>query len=212
MYGSSVSWSFFAVFLATLFVATITPGPSMLLALNHGISFGWRRSLATAWGNVAATALQCLVSLVGLGFVLAKASWLFSTIRWAGAAYLVYLGCRMLLGPVDGLVDGEMQARMRPRRSLFWQAFMVTASNPKAIFFFSSLFPQFFADGRLSLGKAVAMVASTLAMTFVCMLGYAAAGARIRELFRRPRFRKGFQRGVGAALVSFGAGLALDRR
>lgn len=207
-----MTWSSFAVFLATLFVATITPGPSMLLALNHGIRFGWRRSLATAWGNVIATALQCLVSLLGLGFVLAKASWLLSTIRWVGAIYLVYLGCQMLLGSTDWLASHAANTSSRPTRSMFWQAFMVTASNPKAVFFFSSLFPQFFADEQLSFGKATAMASSTLAMTFVCMLGYAAAGARARTLFLRPRFRKGFQRGLGAALVSFGAGLAFERK
>jgi len=207
-----MSLSFFVLFLTTLFIATITPGPSMLLALNHGIRFGWRRSLATAWGNVVATALQCLVSFVGLGFVLARAAWLLSTIRWVGAAYLVYLGLRLMLGPVDLLARGEPDSLGKPKRSLFVEAFMVTASNPKAIFFFSSLFPQFFADGQLSFGKAAAMLGSTLAMTFACMLGYATLGARIQGLFRRPRFRKGLQRGLGAALVGFGAGLAMDRR
>lgn len=205
-----MSLSFFAVFLTTLLLATITPGPSMLLALNHGISFGWRRSLATAWGNVTATALQCLVSFVGLGFVLANAAWLLSTIRWVGAAYLIYLGCRLLFGPVDLLPEHESGRPGRRERSLFREAFVVTASNPKALCFFSSLFPQFFADGQLSIGKASVMFTSTLLMTFSCMLGYAIAGARIRGLFRRPRFRRGFQRGVGATLVGFGVGLAAE--
>jgi len=203
-----MSPSFLAVFLTTLFIATITPGPSMLLALNHGISFGWRRSLATAWGNVVATLLQCVVSFLGLGFILAQAAWVFSAIRWAGAAYLVYLGCRLLFGPVDALV-GEGGA---PRRGLFREAFIVTASNPKAVFFFSSLFPQFFADGQLSLGKAAVLCGSTLVTTFSCMMLYATAGQRIQGLFRRPRFRAVFQRGVGATLVGFGAGLALERK
>ncbi len=207
-----MSHSFLAVFLTTMFVATITPGPSMLLALNHGISFGWRRSLATAWGNVAATLLQCLVSFLGLGFILAQAAWVFTAIRWAGAAYLVYLGCRLLFGPVDLVtVDGATQGGA-PRRSLFREAFIVTASNPKAVFFFSSLFPQFFADGQLSLGKAAVLCGSTLATTFGCMMLYASAGERIQGLFRRARFRAVFQRGVGATLVGFGAGLALERR
>jgi len=207
-----MSFSFLAVFLATLFIATITPGPSMLLALNHGISFGWRRSLATAWGNVAATLLQCVVSFLGLGFILAQAAWVFAAIRWAGAAYLVYLGCRLLFGPVDMVAaDGVAQGGM-PRRSLFREAFIVTASNPKAVFFFSSLFPQFFADGQLTLGKAVVLCGSTLATTFGCMMLYATAGERIQGLFRRARFRTVFQRGVGATLVGFGAGLALERK
>ena len=205
-----MSPSFLAVFLTTLFIATITPGPSMLLALNHGISFGWRRSLATAWGNVAATLLQCLVSFLGLGFILAQAAWVFSAIRWAGAAYLVYLGCRLLFGPVDALL-GEGGAAL-PQRGLFREAFIVTASNPKAVFFFSSLFPQFFADGQLTAGKAAVLMGATLLTTFSCMMLYATAGQRIQGLFRRPRFRAMFQRGVGATLVGFGAGLALERK
>jgi homoserine/homoserine lactone efflux protein len=202
--------SFFAVFLTTVLIASITPGPSMLLALNHGISFGWRRSLATAWGNVCATALQCLVSFAGLGFILAQAAWVFSAIRYAGAAYLIYLGCCLLFGPAEALLGGVTS--VQPRRSLFREAFVVTASNPKAVFFFSALFPQFFADGSLSAAKAGVMLVAVLATTFGCMMLYSMAGARIQGLFRRPRFRAIFQRSVGASLVGFGAGLALERR
>jgi homoserine/homoserine lactone efflux protein len=187
---------------------------TMLLALNHGICFGWRYSLEAAWGNVAATALQCLVSFLGLGCVLEKAAWLLWTIRWAGVAYLVYLGLRLLFGPVALLAAEAKSESSKPGRSLFREAFMVTASNPKAVCFFSSLSPppQFFADGQLSLGKAAVMFWSTLTMTFSCMLLYATAGAWIQGLLRRARFRAVFQRGVGTALVGFGAGLALDRR
>jgi threonine/homoserine/homoserine lactone efflux protein len=202
--------SFFAVFLSTVLLASITPGPSMLLALNHGIAFGWRRSLATAWGNVCATALQCLVSFAGLGFILGQAAWVFSVIRYVGAAYLVYLGCRLLFGPVDAL--GGAGAAAGTRRSLFREAFVVTASNPKAVIFFSALFPQFFADGKLPLAKATMMLAAVLLTTFACMMLYATTGARIQGLFGRPRFRRLFQRGVGAVLAAFGLGLALERR
>jgi len=205
-----MSCSFFAIFLTTVLVASITPGPSMLLALNHGIAFGWRRSLSTAWGNVCATALQCLVSFAGLGFILAQAAWVFSVIRYAGAAYLVFLGCRLLFGSADTLVGDGLAAQ--PRRSLFRQAFVVTASNPKAVVFFSALFPQFLSDGSLSLAKATVMLVVVLVTTFACMMLYATAGARIQRLFRRPRFRTIFQRGVGATLAFFGLGLALDRR
>jgi homoserine/homoserine lactone efflux protein len=205
-----MSYSFFAVFLVTVLVASITPGPSMLLALNHGVAFGWRRSLSTAWGNVCATALQCLVSFAGLGFILAQAAWVFAAIRYAGAAYLVYLGGRLLFGATDALVSDGVA--LESRRNLFRQAFVVTASNPKAVVFFSALFPQFFSDGSLSLAKATVMLVSVLVTTFACMMLYATAGAHIQGLLRRPRFRTLFQRSVGATLAFFGIGLALDRR
>ncbi len=205
-----MTFSFLVAFLATVLVASITPGPSMLLALNHGICFGSRRSLATAWGNVCATALQCLVSFAGLGFVLARAAWVFSVIRYAGAAYLVYFGCRLLFGRAEALVNDGLAAHAR--RNLFRDAFVVTASNPKAIIFFSALFPQFFADGSLSMAKAAVMLVAVLATTFGCMMLYATAGARIQRLLRRRGFRTLFQRCVGATLATFGIGLALERR
>jgi threonine/homoserine/homoserine lactone efflux protein len=149
------------------------------------------------------------VSFAGLGFILARAAWVFSVMRYAGAAYLVYLGCRLLFGPAQGLVGGGLA--VQPPRSLFREAFVVTASNPKAVIFFSALFPQFFADGSLSIVKAAVMLVVVLATTFGCMMLYATAGARIQGLFRRPRFRILFQRGVGATLAGFGAGLALER-
>jgi threonine/homoserine/homoserine lactone efflux protein len=205
-----MSASFFAVFLTTVLVASIIPGPSMLLALSHGMTFGRRRSLATAFGNVCATVLQCLVSFAGLGFVLSQAAWVFAAIRYLGAAYLVYLGCKLLFGPTDGLVGRDHTAR--PMRSLFWQAFIVTAGNPKAVFFFSALFPHFLSRGGLSLTKASVMLGSVSGITFTCMMLYASAGANIQGLFQRPRFRGIFQRSVGGTLIGFGAGLALDRR
>lgn len=205
-----MSCSFFVIFLTTVLMASITPGPSMLLALNHGVAFGWRRSLSTAWGNVCATALQCLVSFAGLGFILAHAAWVFSAIRYAGAVYLMYLGGRLLFGASHALVgDGVATA---PRRSLFRQGFVVTASNPKAVVFFSALFPQFFSDGNLSVAKATVMLVVVLVTTFACMMLYATTGARIQGLLRRPRFRALFQRSVGATLAFFGLGLALERR
>jgi homoserine/homoserine lactone efflux protein len=138
----------------------------------------------------------------------------FSAIRWAGAAsYLVYLGCRLLFGPVDLVAaDGATTGR-RARRSLFPRGVHRDGEQPEGgCSFFSSLFPQFFADGQLSLGKAVVLCGSTLVTTFGCMMLYATAGERIQGLFRRARFRTVFQRGVGATLVGFGAGLALERK
>ncbi len=144
------------------------------------------------------------------GFILTQAAWAFGLLRWAGAAYLVYLGCRMLFGAVGEL--GNTDGAPAPRSGLFREAFVVTVSNPKAVFFFSALFPQFFANGQLTLGRAAALSVVTLLTTFACMMIYAAAGQRVQWAFRRARFRTLFQRGVGATLVGFGAGLAFDRK
>ncbi len=199
--------AFLAVFLGTVLVASITPGPSMLLALDHGIRHGPRRALATALGNVAATALQCGVSLAGLGVLLTRSAWFFGALRYAGAAYLVWCGIRMILAG-----SGELgPAPARPRRGLFLQAFLVTLGNPKAVLFFTALFPQFIGDG-LTAARAALMLGSVLAITFVCMMAYSTVGGRVRTLLARARARRAMNTAFGISFVGLGAGLALDRR
>src|SRR5512142_2277421 len=152
--------AFAPAFLATVLVASITPGPSMLLALDHGVRHGPRRAVSTALGNVAATALQCVVSLAGLGVVLARSAWFFTTLRHVGAAYLVYCGLKMILAGVGDLEAAPGAPRAGRPLGLFTQAFLVTLGNPKAIFFFSALFPQFIDERALTASRASFMLTS----------------------------------------------------
>lgn len=198
---------FAAVFLFTVTIATITPGPSMLLALNHGIRFGARRALATALGNVCGTAIQCLVSFAGLGLILAKLGWALAAIRYVGAAYLVYVGVMTLLA--DPLAVTTQ--RTTGRHGLFLEALLVTLANPKAIFFFSALFPQFIGE-TLTIGRAAWMLGSVLVITFGSMMLYATAGQRLQLATASLRVRRWFTRTVGATFVGLGLGLAFDRK
>ncbi len=204
--------SFAIVFVVTVFVASITPGPSMLLALDHGVRHGPRRALATALGNVAATALQCGVSLAGLGVVLARSAWFFTTLRSAGAAYLVYCGLKMIFAGAGALDASGPTPRSGRATGLFGQAFLVTLGNPKAIFFFSALFPQFIDERSLTVGRAMGMLAAVLAITFACMMTYAILGGRVRALRARRRARRAMHGAFGLSFVGLGAGIALDRR
>ncbi len=204
--------AFAPVFLATVLVASITPGPSMLLALDHGVRHGPRRALATALGNVAATALQCGVSLVGWGVVLARSAWFFTTLRHVGAAYLVYCGLKMILSGAGELETPAAAPGAGRRLGLFVQAFLVTLGNPKAIFFFSALFPQFIDEPTLTASRASFMLTSVLAITFVSMMAYAILGGRVRALLARRRARRALRAAFGLSFIGLGAGIALDRR
>ncbi len=87
-----MSLEFWLLYAVTVFLASISPGPSMLLALTHGMKYGTRRTIATAAGNVIASLLQAAVSIAGLGAILTLSEGVFSVIRWLGAGYLIYLG------------------------------------------------------------------------------------------------------------------------
>ncbi|MBG3876369.1 LysE family translocator [Desulfovibrio oxamicus] len=240
----SISWNFLIVYTLTVLVATITPGPSMLLALTHGVRYGVRRALASALGNTVASVLQALVAVVGLGVVLAASEDLFRVVRYAGAAYLVYVGVCMLRAPAVPLnvaapavtdtigttgtdggaghageggrgVSGALGASETPggpgARKLFAQAFFVAAGNPKAIVFFTALFPQFLAPGD-TLVRSALLVADLAVIAFLGMMLYAVAGARIAALLATTRAARWYNRTVGVAFIGSGAGLALSDR
>lgn len=229
----SISWNFLIVYTLTVLVATITPGPSMLLALTHGVRYGVRRALASALGNTVASVLQALVAVAGLGVVLAASEDLFRVVRYAGAAYLVYVGVCMLRAPAvplneaatagaagtEGAADkadaGDTGASETPggpgARKLFGQAFFVAAGNPKAIVFFTALFPQFLAPGD-TLARSALLVADLAVIAFLGMMLYAVAGARIAALLATTRAARWYNRTVGVAFIGSGAGLALSDR
>lgn len=230
----SISWNFLIVYTLTVLVATITPGPSMLLALTHGVRYGVRRALASALGNTVASVLQALVAVAGLGVVLAASEDLFRVVRYAGAAYLVYVGICMLRAPAvplnataaaAGGTDGEADAGAPGvpgapasdadggpgARKLFAQAFFVAAGNPKAIVFFTALFPQFLAPGD-TLARSALLVADLAVIAFLGMMLYAVAGSRIAALLATTRAARWYNRTVGVAFIGSGAGLALSDR
>ena len=139
-----MSPEFILVYSATVFVASITPGPSMLLALNHGVKYGARRTVASALGNVAATAVQASLSMAGLGAILLRSEAAFSAIKYLGAGYLILMGIRMLFSSTSGLkMEVGKSLVEKSRGGLFTEAFVVTMGNPKAVLFFTALFPQF---------------------------------------------------------------------
>ena len=106
---------FLLLYSMTVFVASIIPGPSMLLALTHGIQYGARRTIASAMGNVAVTLIQAAVSIAGLGAILVASETVFQLVKWAGAAYLVYMGVGIMRSSAMGLVAAGNEAVDRGR-------------------------------------------------------------------------------------------------
>ncbi|MBP0447022.1 LysE family translocator [Roseomonas sp. SSH11] len=187
-------------FLAASAAMLVVPGPTILLVLGQSLGGGRRSTLPLVAGVAAGDALALSLSLAGLGALLATSSLAFTLLRWAGAAYLVYLGLRLWHAPVEGA-----PAPLPPRRAGL-QAFIVTATNPKGIAFFVAFVPQFLDPARPFLPQAALLVASFVALGAANALGYALLAGRLSGLVRLPRFRRRINRIGGSMLV--GAGLA----
>ena len=208
-----MSLEFWFLYAVTVFLASISPGPSMLLALTHGMKYGARRTMATAAGNVVASLLQAAVSIAGLGAILTLSEGVFSVVRWLGAGYLIYLGIvtwrssSLMQAGEDGGAPPELTLR-----GMFLRSFFVAAGNPKAIVFFTALFPQIIGSGVRRLSEVSILLATLALIAFLCFMLYATAGQRILALFSRQGRGRNLNRIAGGAFIGAGIGLAVSRR
>ena len=195
----------YLAYLATvgIFFAT-PPGPSQLLMIANSMTHGVRPSLATAAGDLSANALQMTAAAFGLAAVLATSSQGLQIVKWAGVVYLVYVGVRTVRAAPPVL---RAPASVNGAR-LFRQGFFTSASNPKAVFFFAALFPQFI-DASVSIGPQLVILGATyIAVDGTILVLYGSASERIVG-----RFGGGFMRRLnhisGGLMIAAAALLAL---
>lgn len=131
------------LYILTVLALMSTPGPSQLLMLTNSGIHGFRRALATAAGDLTANALQMLAAGLGLAAMITASSTALTVIKWAGVAYLIWLGVRMIRRAKPDDTDKPSQQAMASLRTLWLQGFLTSAANPKAVVFFAALFPQF---------------------------------------------------------------------
>ncbi len=196
-------------FVAATAIMIALPGPSVLLTVAHGISFGWKRALATVAGETAGIAVQLLVAAAGLSSLLHLVAGVFEWLRFAGAAYLVYLGIKQWRSARTPL---EFDVASASKANLFVQGLLVTIPNPKSLIFIAAFLPQFIDAGR-PLGMQFLIIAPTfLAITFAVTSVWALVAGNARGVLRNRRAMRSVSRTAGGLMVAAGAGLALARR
>ena len=197
----------------TIFIASILPGPSMLLALTHGMNYGARRTLSSAMGNVTVTLVQASISVAGLGTILVASEAVFNVIKWAGAAYLIYIGTGLFLSPKSSLLLSEQSnpTKELSLRKMYLQAVFVTAGNPKAIVFFTAIFPQFI-DPDFYLIQSCMLLVICAFVAFACFMIYAIGGQEIVSLFSKATVGKYINRGIGGIFIGVGISLVASNK
>ena len=205
-----MSFEFFIIYSATVFVASIIPGPSMLLALTHGMKYGAKRTTASALGNLSVTLLQAAISIAGLGAILVASEELFNIIKWAGAAYLVYMGISIWRSPkmsVSEKSNSNLPSKVSLRK-MYLQAAFVTAGNPKAIVFFTAVFPQFIDPNVSYIPQCGMLMGTGGVIAFGCFMIYAIGGQNIITLFSKATVDKYLNKIIGGTFIGAGIGLA----
>ncbi len=200
------------VYLAFVVATTIMialPGPSVLLTVAHSISFGWRPALATVAGETTGIAVQLFVAAIGLTSLLHTVAEAFAWLRWAGAAYLVYLGIRQWRSASEPLAFHTSSVS---KKSLFVQGLVITIPNPKSLIFIAAFVPQFI-DAALPLGlQFSAIVPTFLVITFCVTSVWALVAGNVRGFLQRRRTFQSVLKTAGGLMIVAGLGLAMARR
>ena len=162
------------IYVLTVLALMATPGPSQLLMLANSARHGFRRGLATAFGDLTANLGQMLAAGLGLAALIAASATALGVIKWAGVAYLLWMGLRMIRQ--SGKTTSAEASQMPGPRALWLQGFLTSAANPKAVVFFAALFPQFIAADAAFWPQFAILSATYLAMdgAFLCAYGLGA--------------------------------------
>ena len=200
------------LYVAAVLVLTVTPGPSVLMCISTSVQHGPRRALVASIGSTTAIACIMLLSMLGLGTVLAASEVLFSALKWLGAGYLAYLGVTSLLSKASTLAVPNASLPKVNARAFFARGVLVGASNPKALLFFGALFPQFIDPSVPQFGQFW-----ILGVTFICfelfwLSIYALTAARARHWLRMPRRATLFNRVTGVVFLLAAGLVATTKR
>lgn len=192
-----------ALVIATAILVMI-PGPNVALIVANSIRYGIRVGSVTVLGTTVGVAIQLGLVVIGMAALIEATAEALSWIRWAGVAYLVYLGIRTWNEPADNLSD------VAATRVMFWRGCMIAALNPKTLLFNAAFLPQFIVgDGGVT-GQLLLVATVFLSILFLGDMVWALTAVSARQLL--DRYAGARNRMTGGFLVAAGVGLALSRR
>ena len=201
----------FTIFLTAALLLAIAPGPGMLYVLARSLAGGRREGVLSAFGTFLGGMVHVFAAALGLSIILARSAVAFAAVKYLGAAYLCFLGVRMILeARRDNADPGAMLSTIQPQRNPLWQGVATEVLNPKTALFFLSFIPQFVSHtgGHIflqfvTLGTISVVLNTTADLIVIAMAGPLGVRIRSSAVFRRR------QRTVtGAIMIGLGTYLA----
>jgi threonine/homoserine/homoserine lactone efflux protein len=203
-----MSLQLYLAFVAACIALALLPGPVVTLIIANGLRHGTRAALVNIAGAQAGLAIVIGIVAVGLTSLMATMGYWFDWVRSAGAAYLVWLGIKLIRFPVEG-VDADTPPPP-PRGGFFLQGFVVLLSNPKVLVFFGAFIPQFMDMNRDHVSQVALLGATFMGIAGMTDALYALLAGRARLFFSRQRTRL-VSRISGGFMIGGGLWLALTR-
>jgi len=198
-------------FFLACWAISISPGPGAIAAMSSGLNLGFRRGYFTVFGLILGIWTQILFVVVGLGAVIAASATAFTALKFAGAAYLVWLGIAQWRAAEKPLV-AEAGTVSRRRRDLVLRGWAINAVNPKGTVFLLAVVPQFLDLGQPLLAQYLVIAASLSFTDLVVMAGYTALAAKVLSTLNEAHHIRWMNRIFGGLFVAAGTLLATYKR
>jgi threonine/homoserine/homoserine lactone efflux protein len=201
------------LFVAASLVVIVAPGPDNVYVLTRGVAQGREVALASAWGMCSGLLFHTTLAALGLSAILAQSALAFSVVKYAGAAYLIYLGLRALLSKEEFVPSAEA-VPVANLRSFFLRGLTMNLLNPKVAVFFLAFLPQFASPA--SDGAALRLLALGLVFALLSVIVFSAlalfSGVLGDRLNKNARLANVLQWLTGCVLIGLGVRLALSGR
>lgn len=194
------------LYVTAVFLISATPGPNMLHVATQSMAHGPQRALMTMVGLMSAVLLCLIASAMGLGALLKASPRLFDALRYAGVAYLIWLGVKAWRAPVRSNDAASPTPPMRGR-ALYATGLLTGLSNPKLIVFAAALFPQFIDIARPFAPQLTILVVSFVVIESFWYSVYALGGMKLKRWLEPANRQRLFNRGTGLLFIGFGGAL-----
>jgi homoserine/homoserine lactone efflux protein len=205
-----VSIQSWILYLTLVFIATATPGPAVLFITTNSLLYGWRKTAFAAIGNIFGLFFLGLIAITGLGAILKTSAAIYSVIKFLGAAYLIYLGMKLLFNgdnKVNGTTSKSATTEFSTHR-LFLQAFGIAVTNPKAVVFLTALFPQFLNTNSSLLPQFSALILTLMSSSFFFLVLYSILACKAKGWLSNPGRKRIVNKASGSIFIGFGILLA----
>jgi threonine/homoserine/homoserine lactone efflux protein len=201
-----MNWHLFSAFLVITAILVIVPGPIVTLVIATGTTRGTRAALQTVIGTTLGNAVLLTCIALGLSWILKTSAEVFDTLRWVGAAYLVWLGLQAWRHAGTIAEPAPLAGHVHA-----WRGFVVAITNPKTIAFFTAFLPQFI-DPSLPAGRQLfVMCAVSAVLAGLCDAAWAIAAGYGRSFLMKPRQKRWLGRISSLVLIGGGVWLSLAR-
>ncbi len=207
-----MEFNIWLAFVAASTTLLIIPGPTILLVLSYALSQGRQVALATVAGVALGDFIAMTASLMGLGALVLASAELFISLKWIGAAYLIYLGIKLFRSASSASLGNIGANAALPAHGVFSHAATVTALNPKSIAFFIAFVPQFMRPENPLLPQFIILIATFVTLAALNALAYALMADRMLARIERPSVIAGLSRFGGCTLIAMGIMTATFRR